>query len=223
MPVPKRRGEVGEFLVVRQLLVAGAGDVEDLAAQREHRLRRAVARLFRGATGRVTFDDEEFGALGGAIGAIGELAGEAEFAGRGLAGDFLVLPLAHAIFGLADRPFEQAVGVGGRSREPVVEPVAHRVFGDAEGVLRGELLFGLADEFRVADEDGEQRAGCAEHVISGDQAGLLVADHLAICAQALGQGGAHARFVGAAFGGGDGVAVGAGEAVVLRRSRWRTR
>ena len=65
--------------------MAGAGDVEDLAAQRQHRLVGAVARLLGRAAGRIAFDDEEFGAGGGVLRAVGELAGQPQLAHRGLA------------------------------------------------------------------------------------------------------------------------------------------
>src|SRR5947207_3876572 len=53
---------------------AGALDIEDLALQRQDRLKGAVAALLRGAAGAVALDDEEL-ALGGiALLTIGELA-----------------------------------------------------------------------------------------------------------------------------------------------------
>ena len=48
--------------------------VQDLAAQRHHRLEFAVARLLGGAAGRVAFDQEQLGALRVLAGAVGELA-----------------------------------------------------------------------------------------------------------------------------------------------------
>ena len=50
-PAAERLDEIGELLVLRELVLAGAGHVEDLAAQRQHRLRRAVARLLGRAAG----------------------------------------------------------------------------------------------------------------------------------------------------------------------------
>ena len=41
----ERLHQIGELRVLRQLVLAGRRDVEDLAAQRQHRLRAAVARL----------------------------------------------------------------------------------------------------------------------------------------------------------------------------------
>ena len=48
----ERLDEIGELLVLRQLLLAGAGDVEDLAAERQDRLGGAVPRLLGRAAGR---------------------------------------------------------------------------------------------------------------------------------------------------------------------------
>ncbi len=55
----------------------------------------------------------------------------------------------------------------------------------------------------------------AHDVLGGDLGGFLVAGEVAEMAQALGDGGAEAGLVGAAFGGRDRVAVGAGEAVLF--------
>ncbi len=63
----------------------------------------------------------------------------------------------------------------------------------------------------------EHQLDAVEDVVGGDLLGLLVADQLAEGAQALGEGGAEARFVGAAVGGGDGVAVIAFGAVRIER------
>jgi hypothetical protein len=70
----------------------------------------------------------------------------------------LSLPLAHPVFGLADRPLEQAVGVLRRavSQWSNRSRIAFSTMRKASS--RGKLLFGLADEFRIADEDREQGA-----------------------------------------------------------------
>ena len=83
----ERLDQVGDLLVGGELVVAGAGDVEDLAAQRQHGLAGAVARLLGRAAGGVALDDEELGAGGGVLRAVGELAGQAQLADRGLARD----------------------------------------------------------------------------------------------------------------------------------------
>src|SRR6185312_11104376 len=109
----ERQGEISKFLVAAHLVGAGGGDVQDLAAQRQNGLRFAIARLFGGAAGAVAFDQEDFGVFLAGAGAVGELARQTKFARRGLARDFFFLAPTHAVFGLLDRPFEQAVGFVG--------------------------------------------------------------------------------------------------------------
>ena len=78
----------------------------------------------------------------------------------------------------------------------------------------GEAVLGLALEFRLADEHREHAAGAGHHVFGGDGRGaLFLADARGVILQAAQQRGAQARFMGAAVGGGDGVAVGIEEAV----------
>ena len=96
--------------------------------------RRAVARLLGRAAGRVALDDEQFRAGRAGVGAIGELAGQAQLAGRGLAGDLLLLPPAQALFGPVDDPFEELVGLERGGGEPMVEGVADRALDDAAGL-----------------------------------------------------------------------------------------
>ena len=88
-PATHRLHEIGE-LRVRHHLVLGRGcDVEDFSAQRENGLGLPIARLLCAAAGGVAFDEEQFGAFGRGVGAVGELARQALFLHRGLAGDFL--------------------------------------------------------------------------------------------------------------------------------------
>ena len=118
------------MLVGRQLFAAGAGNVEDLAAQGQDRLVGAVARLFGGATGRIAFDDEKLSAGSGILGAVGELAGQTELSNGGLAADFLFLAAAKTFLGPFYDPIEQLFGLGRIVRQVVVEGVAQRVFDD---------------------------------------------------------------------------------------------
>ena len=141
----------------RELVLAGAGDVEDFAAQGQDGLVDAVARLLGGAACAIAFDDEELGACGCVWRAIGELAGKPELADRGLAADFLFLAAAHALIGALDDPVEQLLGLGRVAGQPMIEMIAHGRFDDAERLDRRQPVLGLALEFRLADEDGEQR------------------------------------------------------------------
>ena len=51
--------EVLDLLVFAQLVGAGTGDVQDLAAQRQDRLRLAVTRGLGRAAGRIALDQED--------------------------------------------------------------------------------------------------------------------------------------------------------------------
>ena len=72
----ERGDQRADLLAAQHLVEAGALDVEDLAAQRQHRLEFAVAALLGGAAGAVTLDDEQFGLRRIALLAVGELAGQ---------------------------------------------------------------------------------------------------------------------------------------------------
>jgi hypothetical protein len=96
--------EVSQFLVGHQLVVGGAFDIEDLAAQGKDRLRLTVAGLLGAAAGRVAFDEEEFGAFRALGGTVRQLAGEAEFLGGRLAADFFCLAAARALIRAVDGP-----------------------------------------------------------------------------------------------------------------------
>ena len=72
-------------LAAAELVLAGGCDVEDLAAQRQHRLRGAIPRLFRRAAGRIALDDEQFGECRIALLAVGQLAGQRRHVQRALA------------------------------------------------------------------------------------------------------------------------------------------
>src|SRR4051812_3653947 len=65
-----------DLLVAQHLVDARALDVEDLPAQRQHRLRVAVAALLGRAAGGVALDDEDLAQGRVLDGAVGELAGQ---------------------------------------------------------------------------------------------------------------------------------------------------
>src|SRR5690606_1393000 len=71
-----------DLLVLERAVEAGLLDIDELAAQRQDRLGAAVAALLGGAAGGVTLDDVELGLRGIALGAVGQLAGQAA-AGKG--------------------------------------------------------------------------------------------------------------------------------------------
>jgi hypothetical protein len=57
----EREDEVGDLGVGADLVVAGAGDVQNFAADRQDRLGLAVARVLGAAAGAVAFDDKQLG------------------------------------------------------------------------------------------------------------------------------------------------------------------
>ncbi len=112
----ERLDEIGELLVGGELVARGAGDVQNLAAQRQDRLIGAVARLLGRAAGRIALDDKYFRALRGIVRAIRELAGQPQFAARGLARDVFFGAAAQPLLGALDGPIEQLQRVRGRRR-----------------------------------------------------------------------------------------------------------
>ena len=73
----ERRDDVADLLGGERLVEARLLDVQDLAAQRQDRLERAVAALLGRAAGRVALDEVQLALLGVALLALGELAGQA--------------------------------------------------------------------------------------------------------------------------------------------------
>ena len=72
------RGDHGaDFLVAEHLVVAGFFDVEDFALEGQDGLEAAIAALLGGAAGAFALDQVEFAAVGIALRAVGELAGQA--------------------------------------------------------------------------------------------------------------------------------------------------
>ncbi len=196
----QRLDQVGDLLVGHQLVAAGAADIEDLAAQRQDRLVRAVSRLLGRAAGRVTFDDEEFGTLGRVLGAIRELARQAQLAHRALAVDFLFLATPQTLLGALDHPIQQLGRLVGIVSEIVIEGIAERVFDNPLRLDRRQLVLGLADKLRFADKDRQHADGRDHHIVRGDLLGALVLCQLRIVLEALGERDAQARLMGAAFG-----------------------
>ena len=97
----------------------------------------------------------------------------------------------------------------------MVERVADGVLDDARGFQRGELVLGLALEFRLADEDREHGRAGGHHVIGIDlrhAPGLV--DALGMVAQAPQQRHAHAALMRAALRRRDRVAIGGGKSVL---------
>ena len=102
--------------------------------------------------------------------AVGQLAGQAQLARRRLARDFLFLPALAAGLRRWSMTKSSSLSASCRAfRQPVIEMIAHHVLDQALRVGRGELVLGLALEFRLADEDRQHGAGRRHHIVGGDQ------------------------------------------------------
>ena len=84
-PAADRLHQIGELRVGGQLVLAGGRDVEDFSAQGQDRLGLAIARRLALPPAELPSTIKSSEAFGGGVGAIGKLAGKAEFLHRGLA------------------------------------------------------------------------------------------------------------------------------------------
>ena len=163
------RGDQCADLGRRQHLVeARALDIEDLAAQGQHRLVLAVARLLGGAAGRVALDDEEFGFGRIALLAIGKLAGqrgdiEGALAPRELA------RLARRFAGGRgfDHLADDLLGFGRMLLEPGAEIFADKAFDDRAHFRGDELVLRLRGEFGIGHLDREHASEAFARIIAG--------------------------------------------------------
>ncbi len=174
-PGSERRDERADFLAGQHLVHARALDVEDFAAQRQHRLERAIAALLGRAAGAVALDDEQFGFRGVALLAIGELAGEGRHIERALS----ARELARLARGLARRRrLDHLADDDPGLRRMLLEPILQRLVDDRldhRADLGGdELVLGLRGEFRVRHLAREDRREPFAAIIAGERNPLLL-------------------------------------------------
>ena len=160
----------GEHLVEARLL-----DVQDLALERQDRLRAPVAALLGRAAGRVALDDEDLRERRIAFLAVRELAGEARAVERALAPHELArlagrLARARRVDDLLDDPAGDLRVLLEEARELLV--------GDGldPGLrfLRDELLLRLRGELRVADLERDDGREPLAAVVAGERRVLEV-------------------------------------------------
>ncbi len=188
---------VGEDLVDPRLL-----DVDDLAAQRQHRLGVAIAALLGRAAGGITLDDEQLGQGRVADGAVGELARQGRVLQRRLAAG-QVARLAGRLAGaggidcLADDPFRLARVL----LEELAELAVDRLLDQALDRRVAELGLGLTLELRVGQLDRDHRGQPLAHVVAGEVLVFLFEQAFAarVGVERAGQRRAEAGEVGAAL------------------------
>ena len=152
----ERGDDVGHLLGGQHLVDARALDVEDLAADRQHGLKLALAALLGRAAGRVALDDEQLGVGGIAVLALGEAARQPQAVERALA----PRQLARLARGLAgerrlDDLADDGLGFLGVLLEPGGELLADHALDDGLHLGGDELVLGLARELGVRHLDGE--------------------------------------------------------------------
>ncbi len=189
---------VGEYLVDTRLL-----DVDDLAAQRQDRLKRAVARLLGGAPGRVALDEVQLGDVRVADRAVGELAGqrgalEQAFAARKVA------RFARRVTrpGGVDRLLDDLPGLGGVLLEKLTQLSVDRGLDERAHLGVAQLGLGLALELRALELHRDERREAFAHVLTGEVLLLLLEQPLlpGIVVDGARQRAAEAGKVGTAFG-----------------------
>ena len=171
--------EILQLLVLRELVAARRGHVEDFPAQRQDGLTRPVARLLGRPSRRIALDDEQLRSLGGIARAVGELAGKAELARRRLARHVLLGASPEAVLGPLYDEVEELGGLRRAVGEPVIERILDRLLDHAARLRRHQAILGLAGEFGLSHEDREHNGARGHQVIGGDLGDPLVPDPLA--------------------------------------------
>ncbi|MPL85446.1 hypothetical protein SDC9_31414 [bioreactor metagenome] len=177
-------------------------DVQDLAAQRQHRLVLALAPLLGRAAGRIPLDQEEFG-IGGVLRlAIGKLAGQRGDVHRRLAPGELA-GLARRLAGKRrlDDLADDRARLAGMFLEPFAELLVHQVLDRRPDLGGDELVLGLAGEFRIGHLDRQHAGQPLAGVVAGEVDLLLLGDAavLGVFRQRPGQRAAQAGKMGAAI------------------------
>ncbi len=163
------RGDHGaDFFVAQHLVVAGFLDVEDLALERKDGLELAVAALLGGAAGGLTLDEVELAELGLALGAVGELAGQAAAIERSLAaGEVAGLARGLARARRVDRLVDDLL----RDRRVLLQEGAQALVDERlhdAGDVGVELALGLAFELRLRQLDADDDNEAFAHVVAGE-------------------------------------------------------
>ena len=169
MPVPSAVISVPICSEDEHLVEARALDVEDLAAQRKHSLKVAVAALLGRAAGGVALDDEELRFGGIALLTIGELAGEIGDVERALAARELArLARRLARGGGLDHLGDDVLRLGRMLFEPLAQNLVHDIFDGRSHFGRHQLVLRLRREFRVRHLHREDAGQALAAIVAGE-------------------------------------------------------
>src|SRR2546423_3565613 len=152
--------------------------VDDLAPQRKHRLRVAVAALLGRAAGGVPLHDEELGQRRVAHRAVGELAGQVGVLECGLAREVARLAGGLAGTGGLDRLVDDGLCLRGVLLEELAEPAIDGGLHEALDRRVAELRLGLALELRVLQLDRDDRREALPNVLTLEVLLLLLQEAL---------------------------------------------
>src|SRR5207248_7334395 len=155
---PRRGDERLDLLVSEHLVDARALDVQDLAADREDRLERRVARLLRAPAGAVALDDEQLGLRGVAGRAVGELAGHQRGLEQRLApGEVARLTRGHPGARGLRRLRDDRLGLVRVLLKPVRELLVRRLLDERSDLGVAQLGLDLTLGLRVAQLQRDDR------------------------------------------------------------------
>ena len=164
----ERGDERADLLASQHLVEARTLDVEDLAAQRQHRLIFAVAALLGGAAGRIALDDEDLGLGRVALLAVGELAGQVGDVERALAPrQFAGLARRLARLRRLDHLADDDAGLLRMLLEPLREQFVDQPLDHRPHLGGDELVLRLRREFRVGAFDAEHAGEALAGVVAG--------------------------------------------------------
>ena len=189
-------------MLARILSIRALLDVEDLAAEGQHRLGRAVPCLLRRAARRIALDDEDLGVARVLDGAVRELPGQGRVLERRLAaGQVARLPSRVAGARGVDRLADDSPRVGGVLLEELAELAIDGLLDEALDRRVAELGLRLALELRLGELHRDDRGEALAHVLAREVRILLLEQALlaGIGVDRAGQGRAEPREVRAAL------------------------
>ncbi len=176
-PSPEGRDHRLHLVVGEGPIEPGLLDVEDLATQREDRLRLRVASLHGGTAGRVALDDEDLGDARVTARAVPQLARHAAGLEKSLAPRLLArLACRHPGRRGLDRLADDVPRLGRVAVEPVVELVPRDALDEALRLGVAELGLRLSLELRFGELDGDDGRESFPDVVSREVLVLLLED-----------------------------------------------